>query len=878
MPSVHPRRKSKGDLLGPGTMEQGLPPRSTTALSFQSQRKDALPGAQDPIIARLDHWEGPPLFQVYPQAIKFGIGETSNADNSAALSLQKSRNLDRLQMPRVEIEVKNSGAGRREKEVRRPGKLQRHPSAGLVVFSDLRKKLFVLCTTGHVLQYSAKGTSDRIPERVLLLGKQSAAFACDLVAGKPYVLQIMQSNDSQKNTVAAPTSIFARMGLRNTSSRRLMPSMLLILENATELDSWMVAIRQHIAALGGNQVRPDTTVRRNTDESIETLARSRTPTHHYQIRRDPSRISVIHSPVNSSQQLASPITGVHHGTQKAVEGSPKKSNNSDSMSLQSRYSVARRSTDTASATSTPHTSPEHQSMKNPRKGCRNSPSTAKEYAPPISHPSDTGSMPELSPVKSSVAVLSSYDHHPTVRVDRCELLLSSDDPHEKLPSSVMIAAYRAKSVAWSRDKAKQQPSARSQGPHAVSSPNKRASSFALEASLTAPDPNQRSSNSLPATAQDSEETGRPDSFIADLPSHTLSPTRPPGTRPPPVFINGTSPVLRASSQPSPNITEPSNSRRHSSMPLKIPLQINTNVTRQRPLGSHFPSQTTHSIALNPRTVPSGTTLIGTRASNKQGPLPFTLRGFPAGAHPEGSPRTRASHKPAPLPLPIRRSVVHSSPVSTPTPQNHAAGPTLNSASFPDSSTGRAPASRLSLFPSPSPPASALRPSLRRSPSTGTFSHSQSQDMTNGYMLRRPASLAVRSDPAPFLASVRSTNATNSRIYTPTSTALLIDPTQQRKTNPNASLLATVLTVPSPTLPPAEHEILGDLPLQGTRGGSRQTTRRAGSGCAAAALPALDLGMPVVGLGPPAPPPCLPLPQVPGESRPGTPANALGASA
>ncbi|KAK8217147.1 hypothetical protein M8818_001399 [Zalaria obscura] len=470
MPSVHPRRKSKGDLLGPGTMEQGLPPRSTTALSFQSQRKDALPGAQDPIIARLDHWEGPPLFQVYPQAIKFGIGETSNADNSAALSLQKSRNLDRLQMPRVEIEVKNSGAGRREKEVRRPGKLQRHPSAGLVVFSDLRKKLFVLCTTGHVLQYSAKGTSDRIPERVLLLGKQSAAFACDLVAGKPYVLQIMQSNDSQKNTVAAPTSIFARMGLRNTSSRRLMPSMLLILENATELDSWMVAIRQHIAALGGNQVRPDTTVRRNTDESIETLARSRTPTHHYQIRRDPSRISVIHSPVNSSQQLASPITGVHHGTQKAVE-----------------------------------------------------------------------------------------------------------------------------------------------------------------------DPNQRSSNSLPATAQDSEETGRPDSFIADLPSHTLSPTRPPGTRPPPVFINGTSPVLRASSQPSPNITEPSNSRRHSSMPLKIPLQINTNVTRQRPLGSHFPSQTTHSIALNPRTVPSGTTLIGTRASNKQGPLPFTLRGFPAGAHPEGSP-------------------------------------------------------------------------------------------------------------------------------------------------------------------------------------------------------------------------------------------------
>ncbi|KAJ9629345.1 hypothetical protein H2203_001718 [Taxawa tesnikishii (nom. ined.)] len=249
------------------------------------------------------NWEAPPLSQAYPQAIKFGTAQTSSADGASVLRIQRTRKNGSLQVPTPEFTPTTSEELRESGELKRNARLQTHNFTSSSSNPELPRKIFVLCTTGHILQYSARGPSDRYPDKVLLLSKESAAFACDLVLGKPYVLQIAQSVDGQGAPLAAsPTSLFARMGLKSASSRRATPSMLLVLESAAEMDAWMVAVRKQIEVCGGKRgVRPDAAVGHKTEETVETFSkRSETPTHRYQVRRDPKRISVIASPIGDA--------------------------------------------------------------------------------------------------------------------------------------------------------------------------------------------------------------------------------------------------------------------------------------------------------------------------------------------------------------------------------------------------------------------------------------------------------------------------------------------------------------------------------------------------------------------------------------------------
>lgn len=123
--------------------------------------------------------------------------------------------------------------------------------------SSLTKKLLVLASSGHVLQYSAGGLNDRLPEQILELGPHSVAFASDAVPGKHWVLQISQDRKGGRTTSHASKNSWTKLSFRHNENKRLVQDFLLIFDNALTLGIWLTAIRREIELLGGLEYRPD---------------------------------------------------------------------------------------------------------------------------------------------------------------------------------------------------------------------------------------------------------------------------------------------------------------------------------------------------------------------------------------------------------------------------------------------------------------------------------------------------------------------------------------------------------------------------------------------------------------------------------------------
>jgi len=197
---------------------------------------------------RLDvHWEPPPLFQAYPQAVKHMVTEISGSVDEKI-----NRTI------REEIKPKSNrfsgffGKATTRFETPSPAQRQRE------------RRIFMLVTSGHVLQYALDGPSDRLPERVLRLGKQSVAFASDLVPGKPFVLQVLQSAENKAH-VESDKSFLSKLTSQSVTPRTVT-SLLLIFEEPTDLNTWMIVVRQEIEKLGGRKFSCST-VRTRVDNS-----------------------------------------------------------------------------------------------------------------------------------------------------------------------------------------------------------------------------------------------------------------------------------------------------------------------------------------------------------------------------------------------------------------------------------------------------------------------------------------------------------------------------------------------------------------------------------------------------------------------------------
>lgn len=256
-----------------------------------------------PSIARHpgDDWEPPPLFQAYPQSIKYATMQACVYSPDALMRTQSQRRQAEVMRERMGSHRDLSATLETPSEHRKLEKTHKRLDSILQSTPQLTNKIYVLITSGHILQYAGEGPFDRLPERVLKLGKDSAAFASDLIPGKHWVLQILNSANEDGTVGEGPKhSLLHRLRI-GAPARRDASSFLLVMESAEEMESWMTTVRKEIENLGGKKVSSESS--RNSasiDESPEQASTER-PYQRQPVKRASSRLSAI-TPVDSPLQ------------------------------------------------------------------------------------------------------------------------------------------------------------------------------------------------------------------------------------------------------------------------------------------------------------------------------------------------------------------------------------------------------------------------------------------------------------------------------------------------------------------------------------------------------------------------------------------------
>ncbi|KAI5310620.1 hypothetical protein KEM55_004507, partial [Ascosphaera atra] len=217
------------------------------------------PPRPPPKDAQYMRWETPPLFKAYSRAIKYATlpspclsAETILRNNQI---LQRSRAGSTIDLSAVENDAYEVDQTTGRKTRRRSYR----PSEALNK-SGWTRKIYVLDAEGHILQYAIEGAYDRMPEKTMLLGKQTVAFASDAIPGKHWVIQISEAMEDPETgtgtaTADAKKHFFGRLG---ADHKKDMPkSILMVLNSPEEMQSWLSAVRQEIEHFGGKEYVPD---------------------------------------------------------------------------------------------------------------------------------------------------------------------------------------------------------------------------------------------------------------------------------------------------------------------------------------------------------------------------------------------------------------------------------------------------------------------------------------------------------------------------------------------------------------------------------------------------------------------------------------------
>ena len=234
-------------------------PRSTSSMSFRTHKSQGHGSNTRPPPSRRtsqDHripiYDAPPLFQAFARSTKNGLVEVSAASPETLTTKSKSTRLGALQLPSSERTPRGSSDTNRSGETLRFGRFNHRPTgSGHVTQAEIERKILVLVTTGHLLQYSEYGPSGRLPEKVLALGRRSVAFASDLISGRPYVAQVMQEVDGDGVAVSQTGSLFSKVGIKKSTDKSMVSNTLIVLPDGEELNAWLSAIRKQIEVLGG---------------------------------------------------------------------------------------------------------------------------------------------------------------------------------------------------------------------------------------------------------------------------------------------------------------------------------------------------------------------------------------------------------------------------------------------------------------------------------------------------------------------------------------------------------------------------------------------------------------------------------------------------
>jgi hypothetical protein len=279
LPGVY-RRQSKS-----GLREMFSKNRSTRTLTTTSETEGGLPETNTKSLVAGSHdpsWVPPPLFQAYPQSIRHINLEASTLSAPSIIRMNEQRSAtlvhDSVQYtPGVSADSPSAN--------RRP----RRASASLAK-AEWTRKVYVLTTSGHLLQYSGEGAFDRKPEKILQLGKDSAAFASDAIEGRHFVLHVSQScSEDGETDLDSSKGIFSRMGIKTATARRSAKVLLMVFETPDDLDSWLSAIRKMIGSLGGRPYSPEGfTVEAESAPQLEVSRR-------YLVQKNPNQFSEVSS-------------------------------------------------------------------------------------------------------------------------------------------------------------------------------------------------------------------------------------------------------------------------------------------------------------------------------------------------------------------------------------------------------------------------------------------------------------------------------------------------------------------------------------------------------------------------------------------------------
>ncbi|KAL9114518.1 MAG: hypothetical protein Q9227_001599 [Pyrenula ochraceoflavens] len=233
-------------------------------------------------------WDPPPLFQAYPQAVKHGKLKTPDLSADRILLLnerwaasEKAKSSPELRLFSTSIEQRG----------------------GPFLRADCTEKIYVLVTSGYLLQYSIEGHHDRLPEKMLQLTKESVAFASDAIPGQPRVIQVSETaSEDGAFKIKSSQSLRSRFRLHDEEAKRVCKNFLLIL-GAAEDYSWLTAIRNEIASLGSLKY---------DEENIDEQASNRNCEH-----RVSRSIRTRESVSRLSSRLSSPAPSRKNSTAKS---------------------------------------------------------------------------------------------------------------------------------------------------------------------------------------------------------------------------------------------------------------------------------------------------------------------------------------------------------------------------------------------------------------------------------------------------------------------------------------------------------------------------------------------------------------------------------
>lgn len=247
-----------------------------------------------PMRGSLATWDPPPLFQAYPQAIKHAQLPICTTSIEVLMRMQGSAG----GVDAAAREASASGDSTEDrlpaadKPTEKPKRRHRRNTSGSSMKLDWVSKIYVLVTSGYLLQYSAEGSFDRLPEKILPISRDSAAFASDLIPGRHWVLRVSSSMGTDGSQTNDSRSLFSRLPFRG-SERRHASTFLMVFEGAEEMESWITILRREIEQLGGKKHLSETGKPKVENGVVDPRFQVN---HRTLVVRDPERFSRILSP------------------------------------------------------------------------------------------------------------------------------------------------------------------------------------------------------------------------------------------------------------------------------------------------------------------------------------------------------------------------------------------------------------------------------------------------------------------------------------------------------------------------------------------------------------------------------------------------------